>query len=1108
MLDDQTLMKQPVQRASFLEKYSLFSLSCLLSGIFFFIDLQIPLGVAGGVPHVAAVMLGLWFSSRSQITLITLVGISLTGLGFYLSPVEGEPWKVFANRGLAVFAIAITGTILYIARTKADKFQQLVAEHQKRTERDLHHRDPILAVGSKGLAVILLLFVPIVASLFWAHDLSNNARQWVTHTHEVKITLGTILSTLQDTETGQRGYLLTGEDHYLEPYNWGLGKLPVIFNRLKSLTLDNPTQQNTLKEISPLIDAKLSELDETIQLRKAGNLEAALTVVSTDAGKEFMDKLRVLIQLMISEEARLLEERKSKLQFSEMLTLVISAGSLAMILLVVAFVSYRVRILLNARNLAEIKIKTATESAEKANAELEKQTTELIKEVNARKRIEEELRYAKNDAEESARRAQDSEALNRAIINSAAYSIITTDEQGTIVSFNKNAENLLGYTAAEMIGKQTPALFHDADEVIHRADQLNQELGHSIEPGFESFVALARLGKTDEREWTYIHKDGSRFPVQLAVTGVFNADGTLNGFQGIAQDISERKRTEERLVLADKVFQNAGEAIVVTSADNRIVNVNPAYERITGLSLEEVKGKNPNVARSGRHDADFYRTMWKELSENGTWEGEIWDRRKNGEVYPKWLSITAIKDHQDTITHYVGIFMDVSERKATEEKLEQLAFYDPLTTLPNRALFKDRLIHEIQLAKRDKTLLGLFFIDLDRFKYVNDSLGHDVGDLLLIQVAERLQACLRQSDTVCRLGGDEFTVILSHVQQITDLGQVAESIITRLQEVFHIKEHEVFIGASIGISVYPDNGNDLEQLTKCADMAMYEAKAAGRGAYRYFDESMNEANVKRVSLEADLRRALEHGQIQVYFQPKIMVCEEKIVGMEALVRWIHPEKGVVSPADFIPLAEENGLIIPLGNQVLEQACRWTRTWSEKGLGDLRVAVNLSARQFQDANLIDTVRLTLKETDLPPAQLELEITETAIMSDVDEAITQIRALREMGMHVSIDDFGTGYSSLSYLKKFPLHSLKIDQSFVHDLTEDSEDAAIVRAIISMAEAMNLGVVAEGVETEAQRSFLQAQHCGQAQGYLFSRPLAPDAFEALLVNPSNPPDAGETG
>lgn len=424
-------------------------------------------------------------------------------------------------------------------------------------------------------------------------------------------------------------------------------------------------------------------------------------------------------------------------------------------------------------------------------------------------------------------------AFQQAILNSNNFSIISTNIEGTIVSFNAAAEKMLGYQADELVNQKSPAIFHDADEVAARAKKLTQELGRVIEPGFEVFVAKTDQG-ADENEWSYIRKDGSRFPVWLSVTNILNDQNEKIGYVGIASDITERKRLLDELQLAYNAIEHTSEGIVIANSDGLISSVNPAYTRIMGYERHEVIGKNPNFSKSGRHDSAFYQAMWDKIRTSDCWEGEIWDRRKDGSVFPKWLNINAIKNSEGKVVHYVGIFMDISQQKATEEKLERLAFYDPLTHLPNRVLFRERLNQELLAVNRNKCQAALFFIDLDRFKWVNDNLGHDIGDDLLIAVAARISAEIRESDSACRLGGDEFTVILANLTQTDKIAEIAQTIINRLGTVFEIKGHQVSIGGSIGIAVAPQDGENFDTLTKHADMAMYEAKNAGRGTYRFY----------------------------------------------------------------------------------------------------------------------------------------------------------------------------------------------------------------------------------------------------------------------------------
>ena len=563
----------------------------------------------------------------------------------------------------------------------------------------------------------------------------------------------------------------------------------------------------------------------------------------------------------------------------------------------------------------------------------------------------------------------------------------------------------------------------------------------------------------------------------------------------LADEVAERVRAEGRLRLAAKVFESTGEGIVVTDADSRIVEVNDAYCRITGFARQELIGGNPRITRSGRHDDAFYRAMWEQLGRDGHWSGEIWDRRKDGEVYPKLLTINAVRDDAGELSHYVGIFSDISQLKATEEKLERLAYYDSLTALPNRALFRDRLGHEMAGARRHGSRLAVMFIDLDRFKYVNDTLGHSAGDRLLLEVAERLVGCVREADTVARLGGDEFVVILADLEEGAWAGGVAQLIIDAISRPFTLDGQEVFVGASVGIGVWPDDGESAETLIKNADVAMYHAKEAGRGTFKFFTEAMNQHTAHHLELEACLRRALERDELRLHYQPQVDLASGEVVGMEALVRWENPERGMVSPGEFIPIAEETGLILPIGEWVLEEVCRQLMAWRRAGLAPLPAAVNLSAHQFRQEDLAERIAGILERSGLEPRWLELELTETVVMQDAAATVATLERLTAMGLSIAIDDFGTGYSSLSYLKRFPVDKLKIDRSFIKDIPDDANDAAIADTVIRMARALGLRVVAEGVESEAQREFLRLRSCDYMQGFLFSRPLSAEAFEGVL-------------
>jgi diguanylate cyclase (GGDEF)-like protein/PAS domain S-box-containing protein len=598
-------------------------------------------------------------------------------------------------------------------------------------------------------------------------------------------------------------------------------------------------------------------------------------------------------------------------------------------------------------------------------------------------------------------------------------------------------------------------------------------------------------------EHRVILQDGrQRILHQLAEVSC-DAGGRPERLVGAVQDITERRQSEEHMRLLARVFENTVEGILVTDAQGVILMVNPAFTSITGYQESEAVGRSPAFLSSGRHSREFYRKMWASLAEKGHWQGEIWNRRKNREAFPEWLTITALSDHQGRTTHYVGVFHDITEVKRSEARITHQAYHDALTGLPNRALFNDRLQMALHHAQRNQLGLGVLFMDLDNFKNINDSLGHAMGDRLLQSVAKRLSRWVREEDTVARLGGDEFIMLLQSIEDPDYAVHVAQRILESIAAPFRVGDQELYITASLGITLFPHDGRDLETLVSNADMAMYRAKEGGRNSYKLFTPAMNAQVVQRMALESALRGALQRQEFEVYYQPKVDLASGEVVGVEALLRWNRPGVGLVSPDEFIPVAEETGLIVPMGEWVLRAACAQARRWQEEGHPGLQVAVNLSPRQFQQRNLVSTVQAILAETGLEPWHLELEITENVVMQSVEEAIVTLRQLSNLGVQLSMDDFGRGYSSLYYLKRFPMNALKIDRSFVRDIVHDADDASIVDTIISMSRSLNLKVVAEGVETQEQLAFLREHRCDLMQGFLFSHPLPVPDLGRLLAH-----------
>jgi diguanylate cyclase (GGDEF)-like protein/PAS domain S-box-containing protein len=554
----------------------------------------------------------------------------------------------------------------------------------------------------------------------------------------------------------------------------------------------------------------------------------------------------------------------------------------------------------------------------------------------------------------------------------------------------------------------------------------------------------------------------------------------------------ERKCAEAALHLAGQAIESASESIVITDARGRVVDVNPAFIRSSGYSRAEVIGRRPRMLRAGRDGYARLREMARALRRDGRWQGEVWSRRRNGEVYPEWMSVVAVRDEGGRPTHYVAMSIDISERKAAEERLRKLANFDVLTDLPNRGVLEQQLERALAQAARNGRSLAVLFVDLDRFKFVNDSLGHEAGDRVLVETARRLRQCLRASDPVFRLGGDEFVVLLEETGDPGAVRTVAAKILSALSEPYRLDAQEFHLSASVGIANYPEDAGDRAGLLRCADLAMYRAKELGKNNYQFYSAQLNAQSVERMMLESALRHALERGEFDLAWQARVGIGDGRITGVEALLRWRHPELGVVSPGQFVPLAEETGLIVPIGDWAIEAACRQARRWLDAGLPPVRVAVNLSARQFEHETLVQTVGRLLDEYRLPPGTLELEITESLVMHNPEQAVRLLDELRRLGVSLSIDDFGTGYSSLAQLKRFPVDTLKIDRSFVQDLPDD---AAITSAVVAMARSLRLRTVAEGVETPEQLEFLRRLGCDEIQGYLFSRPIPAEEFARLL-------------
>jgi diguanylate cyclase (GGDEF)-like protein/PAS domain S-box-containing protein len=662
-------------------------------------------------------------------------------------------------------------------------------------------------------------------------------------------------------------------------------------------------------------------------------------------------------------------------------------------------------------------------------------------------------------------------AEQSAILDNVMFGVMFVRHR-TIVSVNRRCEELFGYEPGAMTGASTSIVFMTSFDFEAA--------------GARQYPSLAQ-GDYFSEERQYRRKDGSTF--WCMVSGCALDQNRANeGSIWVYADITARKEAEEKLRLSATVIEHIADGVVVLDAEGTIVAVNPAFTQITGYTEAEALGRDRTLTRSGRHEQSFYEEMWQEQLDKGFWRGELWSVRKNGELYLEFLTVSAVRDTRGRATHYVGVFSDITKAKESQEKLDHLAHHDPLTALPNRLLFHDRLQHALLRAARDGEQLALLFIDLDRFKNVNDTLGHHIGDELLKQVAKALQDRLREGDTLARLGGDEFIVLLENIENQYGASQVAEKLVQMFEEPFMVAGHELFVTCSVGISLFPDDAADLNMLIRNADVAMYQAKARGRNGFSFYAPSMTGEGVERLRLETFLRRSIEKDEIFLNYQPQVEIDTGRLVGVEALVRWNHPELGLIPPIRFIPLAEDTGFINQLGKWVLHEACRQMVRWQDAGLHVPKIAVNLSAKQFERGSIVNMVADILRDTGLEPQRLQLEVTESVIMNTGD-AMVFINDLHSIGVALAIDDFGTGYSSLAYLKQLPVQTLKIDRSFIKDISTDVNDEAIAIAIIQLGKSMNLSVIAEGVETEEQAAFLLRHGCNLAQGYFYSRPVLAD-------------------
>lgn len=687
------------------------------------------------------------------------------------------------------------------------------------------------------------------------------------------------------------------------------------------------------------------------------------------------------------------------------------------------------------------------------------------------------LVWARNNANQARKRAQENEATLNAIFDGISDSVVFTNAEGKIIRANRGAQVTFGMSSGELEGLSFSEL-QDKKNAFQRRGNLS--FGSPLNSGRDLFEAA------------YRRKDRQTFIGETLAAQITGPEGETMGTVGVIRDVTSRIESERQLRLAGAVFETATEAVMVVNDVGKVATVNSAFCRLSGFSQSEVLGETPFILKSSKMTiGDLYRVM-KGVRRKGFWEGEFRSRRKNGSDFPVWLSVTRLNDWRGNLDGYVVLFSDITKRKQDEAFIWHQANFDALTGLANRNLFMDRFHQALERARRDKSKLPLLFIDLDRFKNINDAMGHHMGDQLLVAASRRLTSRLRKSDTVARLGGDEFAVLLPDIEQIHQIEDTVRMLHREMGKPYNIGGNEMIVPASIGVTVYPDDGTSPDHLLRNADSAMYKAKTKGRNDYQFFTHEMDLEAQHRQALETALYHALEKEEFFLVYQPIMDAGTGQVAGAETLVRWNHPVRGNIAPDSFIPLAEEIGIILPLGEWIFRQACRRAAAWPG---GEGRVAVNFSSRQFDRRGVLPLVRNVLAETGLPPERLTIEITESLLLRDEKHIIKQFQAIRELGISLAIDDFGTGYSALAYLKKFPVNILKIDRSFIQDLPEDRDDAILVEAILSVAESLNLKVVAEGVETPEQIAFLRERGCQYLQGYYFSKPVPDSDFVNFL-------------
>jgi diguanylate cyclase (GGDEF)-like protein/PAS domain S-box-containing protein len=1018
--------------------------------------------------------------------------------------------------------------------------------------KSLVNRKMQLAFGS---AMLTLLVVGAIS--YRGIVVSKESAGWVSHTHKVLESVQDLVFAVEGIESNSRGFALTGKESYLESYRAGLLKVAQDQAAIRSLTLDNPEQRQQVPELESLTAQKIERTGTVIRLRQARR--PGVDATRSGSGQGTMDEFLAVVGKVQGEELRLLVLRNADTNRRLNQTKMVLIFGTVLGLLIAAIAGWNAQRDNSARGRAEgalgdseekyrmlldgvhdyaiflldpggrvvswnagaerIKGYTADEiigqdfSCFFSPEDIKRGRPEEVLGMTAAsgRHKEDSIRVRKDgsqflasvtftalrDADGSLRgfseisrdlsESKESEARYRGLLEAAPDAMVVVDQGGEIVLLNVQAEKQFGYRRDELVGQKVKNIIPEgfaerliADGTRSAAEALAQEIGTGI-------------------ELTGRRKDGSDFPIEIMLSPLESAEGIL--VTAAIRDISVRKAAEKHLAQMEGRYRGlleaAPDAMVVVDQGGEIVLLNVQAEKQFGYRRDELVGqKVKNIIPEGfaeRLIADSLRSAEAALAQQIGTGIELNGRRKDGSQFPIEIMLSPLKGAEGILV--TAAIRNITTRKKAEALMIHSSEHDFLTGLPNRMLLNDRVNQAILLALRHRRRVAVLFLDLDGFKHINDSLGHPTGDKLLQSVGKRLVDCVRGSDTVSRQGGDEFVVLLSEEEDSEDASIAARRMLRAVAEAHFIDQHDLHVTCSVGVSVYPDDGVDAETLIKNADTAMYQAKENGRQTYQFFKPAMNVRAVERQSIEEGLRRALEREEFVVHYQPKIDLKTGRITGAEALLRWTHPIRGPVSPGQFIPVAEDCGLILPIGTWVLRQACQQAQAWVAAGLPMGTMAVNISAMQLREENFVDSVFAIFKETGLDPRFLEVELTESVLMKHAEATASILKALRDRGVQVAVDDFGTGYSSLSYLRKFPIDALKIDQSFVSQITTVPDETIIVKAVIGMGRSLKLRVVAEGVETQEQLAFLQAHKCDEAQGYYFSRPVLPEQFAKLL-------------